>query len=131
MTTCLFCQKKLFHMNEFWIFFFATCYTYSCPSIWHAFFFIIFEGIWIFESVPILCKFNVLSLKMIIISNHNLFLFFFFPFFKNVFLYDKLQLFLTHHVHFTPFMGGKGLLKFVDPFWKVLWIPHILGYECF
>jgi hypothetical protein len=32
---------------------------------------IIFEQIWIFESVLIPCKLNVLFIKMITISNHN------------------------------------------------------------
>jgi hypothetical protein len=83
---------------------------FSCPNTWHVFLFIIFEKIWIFEGVPIPCKFNVLSLKMIIISNHNHFIYFYiFMFF---FLYNRIQLFLTHHLHFTPFMYGKRLLKF-------------------
>jgi len=28
-----------------------------------------------------------------------------------VYLYNKIQNFLKHHVHFTPFMCGKGLSK--------------------
>jgi hypothetical protein len=45
----------------------------------------------------------VSSLKMITISNHNQKLIFF-NFY--VFLYNKLQLFLKHHVHYTPFICG-------------------------
>ncbi len=29
-----------------------------------------------------------------------------------VFFYNKFKKTLTRHVHFTPFMCGKGLLKF-------------------
>ncbi len=76
------------------------------------------------------CKFNVLFLKMIIISNHNHFLILLHFY---VFLYNKLQFFLTHHVHFTPFMYGKGLLKILilDQFWKVLWIFKVLKFHIF
>jgi hypothetical protein len=61
-----------------------------------------------FESVLIPCKFNVLFFKMIIISNHNQIFFF------HIFMFSCMvnYFFLTQHVHFTPFMCGKGLLKF-------------------
>jgi len=59
-----------------------------------------------FESVLIPCKFNVSFLKMIIISYDNQFFFFY------IFLYGKLILFLTYHVHFISFMCDKRLLKF-------------------
>jgi 1-acyl-sn-glycerol-3-phosphate acyltransferase len=62
----------------------------------------------IFLSVLSLCKFSVLSLKMIIISNHNNFIYFYIL----CFLVYKLQIFLTHHVHFTLFICGKSLLEF-------------------
>jgi hypothetical protein len=50
---------------------FVSIHPYSCPNTWHVFLFIIFEWIWIFESVLIPCKFSVLFIKMITISNHN------------------------------------------------------------
>jgi hypothetical protein len=61
-----------------------------------------------FESVLIPCKFSVSSLKMITISNHNQKLIQLFKFL----LYNMLQLFLTHHIHYTPFICGKNNLKF-------------------
>jgi hypothetical protein len=75
--------------------------AYSCPST-------------LFFSSSFLNKYKFLKVSwflvtsMLIISNHKQFLFSYIF----MFLYDKLQLFLTHHVHFTPFMCGKGLLKF-------------------
>jgi len=71
---------------------------------------------------------------MLIISNHK-----FKNHLKNIFIYKKLQIFLTHHVHYTPFKCGKRLLKFFlknNQFWKVLnflsfRIPHILKYNFF
>jgi len=59
----------------------------------------------IFESMLIPYKFSVSSVKMITILNHN------FKYFY-VILYNKLQLLFTHHVHYSPFICGKGLLKF-------------------
>jgi hypothetical protein len=61
--------------------------AYNCLNTLHVFLFIILDWIWIFKSVLIPCKFSVLSLKMITISNHNKKLVF-----KKiyVFLYNKL-----------------------------------------
>jgi len=46
---------------------------------------------------------------MITISNHNQEIIFYIFLF---FLYNELQIFLTHHVHYTPFICDKGLLNF-------------------
>jgi hypothetical protein len=45
--------------------------AYNCSSTWNFFVYIFWINIWKFESVLIPYKFNVLSLKMIKISNHN------------------------------------------------------------
>jgi len=104
------CSQIVFHMNECYnnLFCNSLQYAYNCPNTWHVFFFIIFEWMWIFESVMVPCKFSVSSIKMIIIKTHNTF----FNLYFYVFLYNKLHLFLTHHVHYTPFMCAKGLLNF-------------------
>jgi hypothetical protein len=48
----------------------------------------------------------VVSSKMITISNHNQNLF-------SIFLYNKLQLFSTYHVHYISFICDKGFLNFL------------------
>ncbi len=54
------------------------------------------------------CKFSVLFIKMVTISNHDQkFIIYIF----NVLFYDKLQLFLTHHVVYTSFICGIRLSK--------------------
>jgi hypothetical protein len=70
---------------------------------------------------------------MIIISNHNQIYFLHFYFF----MYNKLRIFLTHHVHLNPFMCGKKILKIKNSEsilesslnFLSFKIPHILGYE--
>jgi len=72
---------------------------------------------------------------MIIISNHNQFLFYFLHFY--VFLYNKLQR-LIKHVHLPHLCVAKDFWnsKILDQFGKVLknlsfTIPHILKYDVF
>jgi hypothetical protein len=38
--------------------------VYSCPSTWNVFLYIIFKWKWIFENLMILCKFNVMFIKV-------------------------------------------------------------------
>jgi hypothetical protein len=50
---------------------FVIINAYSCPNTWHVFLYIILEWKWILENLLIPCKFSVMFMKMIIISNHN------------------------------------------------------------
>ncbi len=63
------------------------------------------EQIYIYLNVLIPCKFNVLFIKMMTISNHNQQFFF-------TFLNIKLQFKKTYDVDYTSFICGKGLSKF-------------------
>jgi hypothetical protein len=48
------------------------------------------------------------------------------------FMYYKLQFYSIRHVHYTPYICGKTLLKFEMYFeFKILKIPHFENYECF
>jgi len=95
------------------------------------FVYIFWINIWKFESVLIPYKFNVLSLKMIKISNHNQKLIFkSFMFSCIIFFFKKNTLYMYIIPHLCV-VKNFWKFKILDQFWKILWIFKVLQLHMF